>query len=285
MELSLTGPRFVEKLFFFLAWIGTATAVASILYFYHTAPFPTARLEYIADQLHNAVFGAIIYGMIVLIIYFYIMKKTPGRKRRWLYGMMAAIVAGSVVLTQSRGPLGILLITFIVGGVLTRDFKLLIVLACIIILGATLFIKNDSIQKAVTQRGLSYRIELAEKTVNMIKGDVFFGKGITTDQQIRANDGFLLYHPHNVYLGMVLYGGLAALFIFLLLLAMAFRESLRHYLLTGDIILLALLLFGAGNILIDQDKVITHPGPFWFFFWLPLALTAGIAAQKSEAPD
>ena len=281
MEIVLRDQRFMGKLFSFLAWIGAITAIASTVWFYTFVAVPPARLEYIADQLRNSVQGGIVYGMIVLIIYFYIIKKEVYRPRRLFYGLLGIIISVSVLLTQSRGPVGNLLIAFLIGGLLTRDKKLLIALVLVIVLGAVLFLRVEPIQKAVTKRGLSYRLELTQKTIAMTKDDLLFGKGLTTDQRIKADDGTLLYHPHNIYLGMILYGGLTGLLIFLLLLAAAFRESLLIFFQDKDITLFMLVLFAALNIITSMDKIITHPGPFWIYFWLPLALVAGVSAQKS----
>jgi len=283
MELVSRYPRFIEKLFLFLAWVGAATAVASMIWFIVSPPFPITRLKYIADQLQNSVQGGIVYGMIVLIIYFSIIKNETARSRRRLYGLLMIIIAGSVLLTQSRGPVGALLITFLAGALLTRDKKLLIIFGLIIVVGAVVFLRVPQVQKLVTQRGFSYRVELTQKTIAMAEEDLFFGKGLTTNQQVRADDGRLLYHPHNIYLGIVLYGGLTGLLLFLLLLAAAFRESWRQYFDTKDITFFVLILFCAINMVTSRDKIITHPGPFWFYFWLPLGLLAGLANRRSRA--
>lgn len=284
MEMVLRDPRFMEKLFSFFAWIGAFTAAASMIWFYTTAPFPLTRLEYIADQLRNSVQGGIVYGMIVLIIYFHILKKETVRSHRRLYGLFGVVITISVLLTQSRGAAGTLLIAFLAGGLLTRDKKLLIALGLIIVTGVVSFLRVEPIQDTVTKRGFSYRLELTQKTIAMTGGSLLFGKGLTTNQQIRANDGRLLYHPHSIYLGMVLYGGLTGLLIFLFLLATVFWEGLGVYFQKKDITLFVLVLFAACNMITSMDKVITHPGPFWLYFWLPLALIAGISAQKPHPP-
>lgn len=283
MELTAGYPRFMERLFMLFCWIGALTAVISLFLFYSRAPFPSARLEYLADQFRNPILGAIIYGMTLLVIYFHILKKTSKKSHRWLYVIFMVIISGSILLTQSRGPTAILLGAFITGGLLTRDKKLLITLACIIvIIGAALIFNVRQVEKAITDRGISYRIELLEKTLSMIRGHVLFGKGITTEQDIVSDDGLHLHHPHNVYLATVLYGGLVGLSLLLIMLAAAFRESLNYFFLTRDITLFVLILFGSCTIITSQDKIITHPHPLWFSFWLPLGLTAGVSLKARK---
>jgi O-antigen ligase len=296
MELVLRYELFFEKLFIFISWIGAATAFFSVVYFYGSDTFswtnieyiadpafnPHFRLSYIADQLQNPISGAIIYGMIVLIIYFNVLKGS-GKSHKWLYRVLMIIIAGSVLLTQSRGPMGALLLTFIIAGILTRDKKLLITLGCIIMIMVILFINIHQFRKVIaTIRGFSYRIELAQKTLNQAKGNLLFGKGLTTDNQMIMDDGTNLHHTHNVYLGMILYGGITGLLIFLLLLAEAFREALKHFFSTNDITFFALILFAAVCNITCMDKIITHPHPLWFYFWLPLGLLAGVTFKRSE---
>ena len=281
MELIVRKPLFIKHFFYFLAWVGAGTVIISIIRFYCFSGFTLARLEYLADQLRNPVLGGNLYGMIVVMIYFYIFKNSE-RSRRWIYGVLMIIITASILLTQSRGPVAALLTTFLICGLLTRDKKLLIVLAGVILMGTATLIYVKPVQDLATKRGSSYRLELAQKTIDMASGNLLFGRGLTTKQQITADDGYLLYHPHSAYLGMVLYGGLTALGLFCLLLAAALREGLKHYFLEKDVTFLAMALFGACAILTTQDKIITHPHPLWFYFWLPLALLAGLSALRKK---
>ncbi|MBS3757571.1 MAG: O-antigen ligase family protein [Desulfobacterales bacterium] len=281
MELVLTYPKFIEHLFASLAWVGVVTAIISIFCFYSSAPFPETRLEYFSDQLHGEIEGGIVYGMIVLIIYFNILKREKG-PGRWLYRVFMAILVGSVLLSQSRGAIGALLATFFVGGLITRDKKLLLALVCLMVATAVLFFNMEAFQNAVTERGLSYRLELGQKTLARAEGDLFFGKGISTNNDFLMADGTLFPHTHNSYLGMILYGGLTGFFILVGLIAVAFWQALRHYFRSQNITYFLLIFFAAISIITGQDKILTHPNSMWIFFWLPLGLLAGSMQMKAN---
>ncbi|MEW6076580.1 MAG: O-antigen ligase family protein [Thermodesulfobacteriota bacterium] len=283
MELTIRHSRFPEKLFVLLAWVGAVTAFLSVLLFYRAAPL-SDRLIFLADQLDNPVLGGILYGMIVLIVCFHILQ-APGGRPRWLYILFLAIIAGSMLMTQSRGPVAVLLATLVIGGLITRNRRLLIALGCIIVIGAAVALSVKPYREMVTQRGMSYRVELAKNTIAMIQDDPVFGKGLTTDQRVMIHEGRRLRHPHNVYLAMALYGGLTGLAILVLLLATALREGWKHYKKTGNITLPALVLFAAGTIMASQDKLITTTHPLWFFFWLPIAILAGISCRETGPAD
>lgn len=281
MELVLRYPRFIEHLFVSLSWLGAGTAVISIFWFYASVPFPSTRLESFADHLHMPTEGCVVYGMIALITYFNVLKR-PGRPWKWLYIGFMGILLGAVLLSQSRGPAGALLAAFFVGGLITRDKKLLITLGCVIVGITALFLNTEQFQKAVTERGFSYRLELGQKTVDRAKGALVFGKGISTDNDFLMADGTQFPHTHNIYLGMILYGGLTGLFILLLLLAVAFWEAISCFFLTSDITYFVVILFAAVTMGTSEDKVLTHPNSMWIFFWLPLGLLAGSMFMRAN---
>lgn len=285
MELVLRYPKFIDYLFVLFAWAGTIMAVISIFCFYTSAPFPAARLVHFADQLHGAIEGGIIHGMIAMIIYFHILKRVGGYWKA-LYFIFMGILLGAALLSQSRGALGALLIVFFAGALITRDKKMLVSFGCAMAIMIALFLNVESFQKAVTQRGWSYRIELGQKIIARANGSLYFGKGISTNNDFVISSGKKLPHTHNVYLGALLYGGIAGLLLFLGLLALAFRQALKYFFISGDIIYFLLILFAAVCIVTGQDKLLTHPNSMWLFFWLPLGLLAGLLCrtEKEETP-
>ena len=285
MELVLRYPKFVDHLFVFVAWVGTIMAVISIFCFYASASFPAARLVHFADQLHGEIEGGIIHGMIALVIYFYILKRVGGYWKA-LYFIFMGILLGAALLSQSRGPVGSLLIAFFAGALITRDKKLLISFGCAMVIIIALFLNVEPFQKAVTQRGWSARIELGQKILARADNSIYFGKGISTNNDFVISSGKKLPHTHNVYLGALLYGGIAGLLLFLGLLALAFLQALKHFYISGDIVWFLLILFAAACIVTGQDKLLTHPNSMWLFFWLPLGLVAGVLcrAENGEIP-
>jgi len=281
IELVLRYPKFIDYLFIFLFWVATITGIASILWFYSSCSFPKDRLFFIGDQVQNPVVGASVYGMITLVCFFHVLKTKESYV--WIYTGLSVVILFSVALTQSRGPLGALLITFLIGAVLTRNKKLLASVLCVILIGGLMFFYIEGFKRIIIKRGLSYRFEIFQKTLPKIKEALIFGKGISTDNTLIMADGSKWNHPHNVYLGTTLYGGLIGLFLLLILQALALWEGFLCFLRENDFTYTALLLFAFICITVTDYRVISHPDAIWIYFWLPLALLAAKRISSDKA--
>jgi O-antigen ligase len=273
IELVLRYPKFIDYLFIFLCWVVSISAIISIFWFYSSHSFPQSRLMFLGDQVQNSVVGANVYGMVTLVCFFHVIKSKESYV--WIYTVLSVVILFSVVLTQSRGPLGALLITFLIGAVLTRNKKILCTILCVILIGGVMFFTIDEIREMITRRGFSYRLEIWQQILLRIKEALFFGEGISTENIFIMADGSKWNHPHNVYLATALYGGLIGLFLFFILQAVALWEGLRCFLRKNDFTFVALLLFAFICITTTNYRVISHPDAIWIYFWLPLALLAG----------
>ncbi|MBW1957544.1 MAG: O-antigen ligase family protein, partial [Deltaproteobacteria bacterium] len=180
---------------------------------------------FLGDQVRNSVVGANVCGMVTLVCFFHVIKSKESYV--WIYTVLSVVILFSVVLTQSRGPLGALLITFLIGAVLTRNKKILCTILCVILIGGVMFFTIDEIREMITRRGFSYRLEIWQQILLRIKEALFFGEGISTENIFIMADGSKWNHPHNVYLATALYGGLIGLFLFFILQAVALWEGLR----------------------------------------------------------
>jgi len=275
IELVDKYPNFVDRLFVFLCWAGAITAIISILSYYPSVFVKSKRLSHFADQLHNPIECGAVYGTMVLVVNFGILK-IKALKHKWIYVALMAILLLCVVLTQSRGPLGALIIACLGGFVLSRDKKVLgAPVLLIFILGLLTLAGDGRFGSRILDKGWSHRLELAEETLHSARGSFIFGKGISTDTHFTLKDGKTRADGHNAYLGTVLYGGLVGLLLLLALIAVAVGQSLRYFLSTRNVTYFAVLLFALISITTGEDKLTTHPDSLWIVFWLPLALLAG----------
>jgi O-antigen ligase len=273
IELVLRYPKFIDYFFTILCWVAAITAIASIVWYFSYFSFPESRLKYLADQVRNQVIGASVYGMISIICYFHVMKTK--KSYTWIYSGLCIAILISVILTQSRGPLGALLITFLIGSVFTRDKKLFATVLCIILVGGLMFLSIDEIRELITRRGLSCRLEIWQQSLPRIKGAPLFGEGISANSTFILKNGLKMNHPHSVYLGTTLYGGLMGLFLLIIIQALALWESFLSFSRENDFTYMALLLFVFICIASMGYRVIGHPDELWMCFWLPIALLAG----------
>ncbi|MBW2195119.1 MAG: O-antigen ligase family protein [Deltaproteobacteria bacterium] len=280
IELVQRYPKFVDRLFISLCWVGAITGIISILSLYPSLSFERDRLSHMAGQLHNPIECGGVYGMLVLVAYFGVLKRKV-LNHKWIYVGLLLVSIVSVVLTQSRGPLSALVIAVVAGAVLTLDKKALGAVV-LIILGLVILVNSGNFGRRIFEKGWSHRFELAEETLKRAQPSLIFGKGISTDTRFTLKDGKTRGDGHNAYLGTILYGGLVGLLVLLVLIIIAFRESLRSFFHTKNITYFALLLFAAIAIITGEDKLTTHPDSLWMFFWLPLALLAGEEIQRAN---
>ncbi|NVM21811.1 MAG: O-antigen ligase family protein [Desulfobacterales bacterium] len=274
IELVLRYPKFIDSLFIFLCWVAAITAVVSICRFYSSFSSPPPRLSHVGDQLHNPVVGATVYGMVALICCFRVLKTRKDSYPRWLYIGILVVILFFALLTQGRGPLGALLITFLSGAVITRDKRLIAVVLCVIIAGGLAFFYVEGVKEMIISRGFSYRLEIWQQTLARTKGALLFGQGISTERMLVMADGSTWNHPHSVYFATILFGGLAGLFLLLALQALALRQSFLCLFRENDPTYVALLLFAFICITTANYRVISHPDALWMYLWLPLALLA-----------
>jgi len=99
---------------------------------------------FLGDQVRNSVVGANVCGMVTLVCFFHVIKSKESYV--WIYTVLSVVILFSVVLTQSRGPLGALLITFLIGAVLTRNKKILCTILCVILIGGVMFFTIDEVR-------------------------------------------------------------------------------------------------------------------------------------------
>jgi O-antigen ligase len=280
IELALRYPKFIDYLFVFLCWVAALTAIASILWFYSSNSFPLKRLQYLGDQVRNSIVGASAYGMVAIVCCFYFLKTK--KSYAWIYTMLSVVILFSVTLTQSRGPLGALLVTFLMGAIITRNKKLLVMVLCVILFEGLMFFCIEEFKEIIIKRGLSYRYEIFQQILPRIKAALIFGEGISTDTTFIMADGSKWNHPHNVYVGTTLYGGLTGLFLFFILQVMALWEALLCFIRENDFTYMALLVFAFICIIVSDHRVISHPDALWIYLWLPLALVAAKRLSRNE---
>ncbi|MBW2090105.1 MAG: O-antigen ligase family protein [Deltaproteobacteria bacterium] len=221
---------------------------------------------FLGDQVRNSVVGANVCGMVTLVCFFHVIKSKESYV--WIYTVLSVVILFSVVLTQSRGPLGALLITFLIGAVLTRNKKILCTILCVILIGGVMFFTIDEIREMITRRGFSYRLEIWQQILLRIKEALFFGEGISTENIFIMADGSKWNHPHNVYLATALYGGLIGLFLLFILQAVALWEGFRCFLRKNDFTFVALFLFAFICITTANYRVISHPDAIWIYLFI-----------------
>lgn len=274
IDLALRYPKFFDYFSIFLSWVAGISAIVFIFRFYSSFSFPIQRLKCVG-KLDTPIVIASVYGIVGLVCYFHVVQKRITHSLAYI--CLMAVILFSTFLTQSRGPLFALLITFLVGALMTRDKKLLAIVICAIVGGGVSFFYVQGINDMFARpQGFSIRLEIWQQTLARIKEAVLFGEGISSSSEntFIISDGTQWSHPHSLYLATTLYGGSIGLLLLLVLQAMALWESFLHFLKENDFTYMAVLLFAFMCVIVDYHRIICRPRAIWLIWWLPLALVA-----------
>ena len=137
------------------------------------------------------------------------------------------------------------------------------------------------IQDWLLPRGGSYRVEIWTETLRRVAdGGPWFGLGVLTEDDILAHDGFVMAHPHNMYLSVLFHGGIVGLVALLALIGASARALLVHFHEPEAKLALAIYAITLPAWLVDGADLIDKIGWTWMLFWLPVAISVGLASRQ-----
>ena len=251
-------------------------AVASIISWYATRPFPVSRLEPIG-RIDNAILAGCAYGVFTLLaLHFSVVSRVI--LLRVLYGLAFLVLVSAVLLTHSRTAiLGVLAAIIAMPFCFGRKVALamLVLLAGVIIVAFVIF--PDVFDRFYM--GMRWRPMIWESVLAHIADAPWLGHGYLSDTTV-ALEKRSFQHAHSSYLGFLRDGGIVGFTIFLVMLAGFARYLLRNGCSRAKYIV-PLLVFAFVVIAPDVDRLIVRPKELWLFFWLPLGLFIGVSQQES----
>ena len=233
-------------------------------------------------QLDNNVVAALIFGVVLILITDEVLREQGASWRR--FGAVGiGVVAAAVLLADSRNGqisavlgVGALLIAHRVPD---RQRFVVAVLGMGVILIAVLgaLIANEAGRTLVLPRGDSFRPSIWLATLSaVVDGGLWFGRGILSDDTLVIAAGEFP-HPHNMYLSVFFQGGLVGAALFATLIAAVLRTLLAHYHHRDAKLALGILGLALPAWLLDGHELIDKVGMTWFLFWLPVAISLGLA--------
>ena len=233
-------------------------------------------------QLDNNVVAALIFGVVLILITGEALRESGVHWRR--FGALGIVViAAAVVLSDSRnGQISVVLgvgTLCIAHRVADRQRFAAAVLGMGVILVALLaaLIANESTRTLVLPRGDSFRPAIWLATLSAVAdGGLWFGRGILTDDTLATAVGEFP-HPHNMYLSVLFQGGLVGAALFAALIAAVVRTLFNHYGHRDAKLALGILGLALPAWLLDGHELIDKVGMTWFLFWLPVAISLGLA--------
>lgn len=268
-------------------WLGRTLAVAGVLA--ALAGIGLFLMEHSENgrliglgQLDNNVVAALIFGVVLILITGEALYE-PGVHWRRFGALGIVVIAAAVVLSDSRnGQIGAVLgvgTLLIAHRVADRHRFAAAVLGLGVILVALLaaLITNESTRTLVLPRGDSFRPAIWLATLSAVAdGGLWFGRGILTDDTLVTAAGEFP-HPHNMYLSVLFQGGLVGVALFAALIAAVVRILFNHYGHRDAKLALGILGLALPAWLLDGHELIDKVGMTWFLFWLPVAISLGLA--------
>ncbi len=268
-------------------WLGRTLAVAGVLAamaglgLFLMGNSENGRLVGLG-QLDNNVVAALIFGVVLILIASEALREPDGIWRR-ISALGIVVIAAAVLLSDSRnGQISAMLglgTFFIAHRVADRQRFAAAVLGIGVILLALLaaLIGNEAGRNLVLPRGDSFRLAIWLATLHAVAdGGLWFGRGILTDDTLVTADGEFP-HPHNMYLSVLFQGGLVGAALFAVLIAAVVRTLLNHYGHRDAKLALGILGLALPAWLLDGHELIDKVGMTWFLFWLPVAISLGLA--------
>ena len=232
------------------------------------------------NQLH-----ASMYFVTLLFFAFFAASRLPQSVTVRLAPYAASVmIAIYLIANQRRSTLVALFVGSLVLPVLTLRKKLVVpVLAMIVVIVAILLVNPEMI----TDRGSSSRFAIWTETWHSIAERPVLGHGMAgemPDIHIVSSDGkpAVFSHPHNYYLSLLYYLGVAGLVLWTLIWFPSALHSLSH----RDTAHWPLAALATGLTAVFFDGV--HPfTPFmynWPSVWIPMALLVGFRYIKPGLP-
>jgi O-antigen ligase len=282
-ELALNEQRFAGWVFTSMAWVSVLGLIIYMFIQHYPLIYPPIRLGGIGD-IYNPIIVGSTYGMLLIVLYYHVIPQ----KRLWMnivYVFLSVIIFAAIILTQSRGPLLALLLSFGIGSLLTRDLKMIAVIFCIMVVSTILIINKDKlVYDLIIERGMSYRDEIFMCSLRKILERPLLGFGIFSEFKCPISTGENIEHPHNLYLATWLYGGLVGLILMISVHIRALYLSLKKFLSDKNPFFFVWVIYSGICIATDYDKVLDRPYAIYLFLWMALGFLSAyeIRAKYDE---
>jgi O-antigen ligase len=281
IHLTQSYPTFLKRLLVLLCWTAGIVAIANFVFFYRQHPFPFTRL-FGYGLLQNPFKASSLYGIAFIACMYLILHQRSVGMQLFYLGLLL-ISPSYMLLAQSRSTLLSLIIAMIawqlsawlLHGEDRRNHlkQLLILIVLISAASAVFFMLYPGFFDEALIRGYSTgRFKLWGKILVRVKQAPWFGHGLTADPRTESWPGSIKVHPHSVYVGTLLYGGIVGLLSFIAVVISALWQGFGRARQSINLVAACMVLYGTVCIIPNGNMLIHHVKPFWLFFWFPVAL-------------
>jgi len=262
-----------SKLFTWAPLLVAAAALAQIVLFYSQHDFPGERMlgpGRLSNPIHFGVVAASV--SIAALVQF----RQQNRRMQLLIAAAIFVNCAAIYLCQSRGAFLALSATLIVSGLFVRRIFPALSAVFIIVVAVALLLEPSTL----LERGASFRPTIWEAQLERFSQcSPLIGCGVGIDSGIVVGE-YRFENPHSLYLGWLLFSGIAGLAGYLALLAILIYRGVKAQCYEWT----TLLLMGATSTLTSGDNVLITPSPYWAVILIPIIALVAKLAVKSRQP-
>ncbi|PKM25052.1 MAG: polymerase [Gammaproteobacteria bacterium HGW-Gammaproteobacteria-13] len=276
-SLALLSSQYPERIWqgLAVACAGLALACAASIYLFYIrdAQPLSARLEGIG-QVGHPILGAYVMTLVVI---WGARFKPSGVWQSFLWGVLMLFALAFVLLGQSRGAM-VALIAGISALLLLRGGRVVWVGGTVIVL--VCWVGYELFAPFILARGLSYRPEIFQASLDMAMQNPFLGLGVGTDYRVvtfNYPEGF--DHTHNGFTHVAVELGLPGVLLWIGLWLSAFHIAWQSRFSAEGRLVFGTLVVSLAALQFDAASLWGTPRAEWFIVWLPLALTLALIAQ------
>ena len=277
VSLALLSFEHPERLWHGLAIasIGLALAgITSIYLFYFRDMQPLIARLYGIGQIGHPILGAYVMALVVIWGGRF---KPSGVWPNVLWGALMLFALAFILLGQSRGAI-LALITGIFALLLLRGGRAVWLGSAAI--GLVCWVGYELFAPFILARGMSYRPEIFQASLDMFLQNPFLGLGIGTDYRVvtfNYPEGF--DHTHNGFTHVAVELGLPGVALWISLWLSALHIAWQHRFSAEGRLVFGTLVVSLAALQFDAASLWGTPRAEWFVIWLPLALTLALVAQ------
>lgn len=262
-----------------LALIALISAIISCALHYFTEGgflVNTLNRLYPIGQLHNPINGVAAYSLMAIICLHLLL--TPKLPLKPLYITSFLCFLFLIIASMSRTPLLSLILgcsVIVLGNFFQHSKKHLfitLIILAIMSVAALYALSFERVFEVLMDRGISFRDVIWQDAIGRIIANPL-GYGTWNHENLFAN---LTFHPHNMFLAIAYYYGIAGLLIFTLIIALITINTFHK----KNILGIAILCFIVSTIFFDTHIPFRSPSDLWLIFWLPLV---GLMAQQNKS--
>lgn len=276
-SLALLSSQHPERIWqgLAVACAGLALACAASIYLFYIrdAQPLSARLEGIG-QVGHPILGAYVMTLVVI---WGARFKPSGVWQSFLWGVLMLFALAFVLLGQSRGAM-VALIAGISALLLLRGGRVVWVGGAVVVLAC--WVGYELFAPFILARGLSYRPEIFQASLDMAMQNPFLGLGVGTDYRVvtfNYPEGF--DHTHNGFTHVAVELGLPGVLLWIGLWLSAFHIAWQNRFSAEGRLVFGTLVVSLAALQFDAASLWGTPRAEWFVIWLPLALTLALVAQ------